>query len=63
MNRDLCDIHLSFLQIDANNVDFALRVDGVDVRLDELAAPDVLEVGGDQLLTNVDHFQPPTCAT
>ena len=53
MNGDLADVDLSISKIDADDVNFSLCFDRIEVQLRELTFPDVAQVRRHQVLTNV----------
>ena len=54
MNCNLADVQFPLVKVNANYVDFSLSFDGVEIRLNELAPAYVLEVGGNNLLADID---------
>lgn len=55
MNCNFANVQLSLVKINAYDIDLPLGLNGVQICLNELAASNILEIRGNDLLADVDH--------
>lgn len=58
MNSDFTNVHSLFFEVDANNIDFALRIGGVEIPLDEFTFLNVFEIARNYVFTDI-HYEMP----